>query len=474
MSSKKFPDGFLWGASSSAYQIEGAAEEDGKTLSQQDILNKKPGFADASVTSDHYHRYKEDVALMKEMGFSSYRFSFSWPRIFPDGGREVNQKGIQFYRNLIDELLNAGITPIPTLYHYDMPLALVEKYGGWIDRQSVRDFEFYADYVIREFADKIKYWTTINEQNIIVQYWDSKNLIPEEYKNNEQIKYQINHHLSLAHAIACKKVHQYVPGGMVGAPIDYTPIYPASTSGEDVVAAWNANCLRNFYFLDVYFKGKYNDAAFTYLKNNGLAPVMEPEDETIFKEGYSDFLAVNYYSSYCAKKPKPDAKRQMSGVNLSGEKGSISGYEIQPGFYEIVRNDNLETTQWDWTIDPSGLEFSLRQIHDLYGVPMMITENGLGAPDVLEADGTVKDPYRIEFLTKHLQAIKRAIDYGVKMISYNAWTVIDLLSTSNGYRKRYGFVYVNRTDEDVKDLRRYPKESFYWYKKVIESNGEDL
>lgn len=471
---KKFPEGFMWGASTSAYQVEGAYLDDGKLLSQQDILNKKEGFADTTVCSDHYHRYKEDVALMKEMGFSSYRFSISWPRIFPDGGTKINQKGVDFYHDLIDELLNAGIEPIPTLYHYDMPLALIEKYNGWIDRQSVVDFERYADFVIKEYASKVKYWTTINEQNIIVQYWDTKNIVDEKYLNNEQIKYQINHHLSLAHAIACKKVHDYVPNGMVGAPIDFTPIYPATTKGEDAVASANANALRNLYYLDVYFKGHYNEAAFIYLQKNSLAPVMLPGDEEIFKDGYSDFLAVNYYSSYCAKATQPGAKRRMSGVNLTGEKGAISGYEIQPDFYEIVRNDNLEATQWDWTIDPAGLEFSLRYIHDMYGVPMMITENGLGAPDILEDDGSVHDPYRIEFLTKHLAAIKRAIDYGVNMISYNAWTAIDLLSTSNGYKKRYGFVYVNRTDDDLKDLKRYKKDSFYWYQELIRTNGESL
>lgn len=471
---KKFPKGFLWGASTSSYQVEGGYLDDGKTLSQQDILNRKENFADTSVCSDHYHRYKEDVALMKEMGFTSYRFSISWPRIFPDGGETVNPKGVAFYHHLIDELLASGITPIPTLYHYDMPLALVEKYDGWINRQSVRDFERFADFVIKEFASKVKYWTTINEQNIIVQYWDNKNLIPEKYLNDPQIKYQINHHLSLAHAIACKKVHEYVPDGKVGAPLDFTPIYPASTKGEDVVAAANANALRNLYFLDVYFKGRYNDAALIYLEENNLAPRMEPGDEEIFKEGYSDFLAVNYYSSYCAKASSPNDTRRMSGVNLSGKKGEISGYELQPGFYEIVKNENLETTDWDWTIDAAGLEYSLRYLHDMYDIPMMIVENGLGAPDVLEKDGTIHDPYRIEYLTKHLHAIKRAIDYGVEMISYNAWSALDLLSTSNGYKKRYGFIYVNRTDEDVKDLKRYKKDSFYWYQKIISTNGEGL
>lgn len=212
MQKKAFPKDFLWGASTSAYQVEGAAYEDGKKASQQDIINqenyKKYGFANAGIASDHYHHFKEDVALMKEMGFTAYRFSIAWARVFPEGVGEVNEKGIQFYRDLIDELKKNGIEPIVTLYHYDLPWALVEKYDGWIGRQVVADFEAYARYVINEFKGKVKYWTTINEQSIIAQYIEQKCYIPEKYRGNNQIRYQINHHMNLAHAIACKLVHE--------------------------------------------------------------------------------------------------------------------------------------------------------------------------------------------------------------------------------------------------------------------------
>ena len=193
MKKKTFPDDFLWGASTSAYQVEGAAYEDGKKASQQDIINKDSykvyGFATAEVASDQYHHYKEDVAMMKEMGFTAYRFSIAWSRVFPDGTGEVNEKGIQYYRDLIDELLKNGIEPIVTLYHYDCPWALVEKYGGWLDRQIVRDFEYYARYIINEFKDKVKIWTTINEQSVIVQYWTQKCYIPEEYLDGKGREY---------------------------------------------------------------------------------------------------------------------------------------------------------------------------------------------------------------------------------------------------------------------------------------------
>ena len=253
--SKGFPNNFLWGAATSAYQVEGAAYEDGKKASQQDIINKenytKRGFATADIASDQYHHYKEDVALMKEMGFTTYRFSIAWSRVFPDGVGEVNEAGIQYYRNLIDELLANGIEPIVTLYHYDLPWALVEKYNGWLSREVVKDFAYFARYVINEFKDKVKYWTTINEQSIIVQYWTQKCYIPEELRDNNQLRYQINHHMNLAHAIACKLVHELVPGGLAGAAIGYSPVYPLTSKPEDVMAAQNAHDLRNAFYLDM-------------------------------------------------------------------------------------------------------------------------------------------------------------------------------------------------------------------------------
>lgn len=466
----KFPDNFLWGASTSAYQVEGAANTNGKKYSQQDVLNRKEGFPDASVASDHYHRYKEDVALMKELGLKSYRFSIAWTRIFPDGVGRVNEEGVEFYHNLLDELIKNDIIPIVTLYHYDFPLALVEKYGGWVDRQSVYDYEKYSEFVVKEFSQKIKYWTTINEQSIIVQYIDKKNLIPEQYLGNDQIRYQINHHMNLAHAISCKHVHKFVKGGQVGSAIGYAPVYAISSRPEDQLAALNANSLRNYFFLDIYFKGKYNEAAFKYLEENNLAPKIQDGDMELIQEGYSDFLALNYYYSDAAKAPSNGLDRQYSGVNLTGKKGEISGHEIQPNFYEIVSNPNLDTTDWDWSIDPIGLEYILRDIYERYGKPLMITENGIGAVDVLQ-DGKIHDQYRIDYISDHLKSIKSAIDFGVDVISYNPWSFIDVLSTSNGYKKRYGFVYVDRTDLDLKELKRIKKDSFYWYQNVIQNNS---
>ena len=346
----------------------------------------------------------------------------------------------------------------------------MEKYNGWLSREVVKDFAYFARYVINEFKDKVKYWTTINEQSIIVQYWTQKCYIPEELRDNNQLRYQINHHMNLAHAIACKLVHELVPGGLAGAAIGYSPVYPLTSKPEDVMAAQNA------HDLDIYFKGFYTKSAMIYLEEHGLAPVIEEGDMELIKEGYSDFLALNYYASECAKAcPMEEGKEiRYSGVNWSGKKGDMSGFETHPGFYEMCKNPNLDITDWDWAIDPTGLEYIFRDIYTRYNKPLMVTENGMGAFDTLTEDGRVHDDYRIKYLRDHIEAMHRAIDYGVEVLAYCPWSAVDLLSTSNGVKKRYGFIYVDRTDDDPKECARIRKDSFYWYKQVIKSNGADL
>lgn len=471
----KMPDGFLWGASTSAYQVEGAANEDGKKPSQMDVLNQNTGFADATVASDQYHRYREDVALMKECGFNAYRFSFSWSRIFPDGTGAVNEKGIAYYDRLIDALLEAGIMPVPTLYHYDMPMALVERYDGWISRRSVEDFAAYAKFLILRYRDKIKYWLTINEQSIIVEFWKKKNYIPEKYHDNPQIKYQINHHMNLAQAMACRMVHEYVKGGKAGAAIGYSPVYGLDSTPKNMLAMLNAEDLKNHFFLDVYFKGSYPAGAMCYLKEKHMAPVIEEGDMEILKAGISDFLGVNYYASKCVKWPDEENNSlREAKSNLEGRKGAMGAYEVMPDFYQYLKNPNADTNDWDWTIDPSGMEYLLRDIYERYQIPMVITENGLGARDEVGADGKIHDGCRIDYWKAHLKAIHRAIQLGVEVFGFLPWSFVDVLSTSNGYQKRYGLVYVNRDDKEIRDLARIPKDSYYWYQKVIETNGACL
>lgn len=469
-----FPENFLWGASISAFQAEGAAYKDGKKASQMDHINQDTSFADTRITSDFYHHYKEDIALMREAGFTAFRFSIAWSRVFPDGTGKLNEKGIAFYDDLINELLANGIEPVPTLYHYDLPMALVKKYDGWIDRQVVEDFNYYAEFIIKRYRKKVKFWLTINEQSIIVEFWKKKNYIPEKYHNDPQIKFQINHHMNLAHAHVCQLVHKYVDNGVCGPAIGYSPIYGLNAEPKNMLAMLNAEDLKNHFYLDIYFKGRYPIGALKYLEEHGWAPKIEEGDMEIIQKGTSDFLGVNYYASKCVKFPDKDTEFREARSNLAGKKGAMGAYEAMPNFYEYVKNPYASSNDWDWTIDPTGMEYLLRDIYERYGIPMMITENGLGARDVLETDGYIHDDYRIDYWRQHLKAIQRAITLGVNVFGFLPWSFIDLLSTSNGYDKRYGLVYVDRTDDDVKNLKRYKKYSFYWYQKVIQTNGEDL
>ena len=474
MTTNYFPKDFLWGAATSAYQVEGAADTHGKKKSIADVLTEQSQvFADSSVSVDHYHRYEEDVRLMAELGLNSYRFSINWSRIFPDGSGEVNQEGVDFYNHLIDALVKYNIEPIATIYHFDLPLALHERYGGWQSREVLNDFIAYCKFVYTAFGDRVKYWLTINEQSVILQYSLKKNLIDPSTPNAEQIKYQINHHLHLAHAHAVNIGHELVKGSMIGPALGYNPIYPLDSHPDNVIAAMNAQDLRNQMFLDVYCKGEYTKSAWNYLERNGLAPKVEPEDWALLKSAKSDYLAINYYMSNTAKAPAPDAVRVSGATNLLGKKGHFK-YQIEPGFFEMTKNPNVETTEWDWEIDPVGLRFALRDIYTRYNLPMMITENGIGLYDKVEEDGSINDDDRIDYLRKHLQQCNLALQDGVELLGYYPWSFIDLLSTSNGFAKRYGFVHVNRDDNDVKDLKRTPKKSFGWYKRVIESGGAEL
>ncbi len=474
-----FPEGFLWGAATSAYQCEGAALEDGKKENQQDVINRQihdeRGYADASVTADFYHHYKEDVALMAEMGFKSFRLSINWSRVLPDGVGEPNPKGVQFYHDLFAELHAHGIEPIVTMWHYDLPMALVEKYGGWRSRQMVDDFEYYARFLAKEYGSEVRYWLTINEQSIVVNYIDKKNLISKEDFYNPRYRYQANHYMNLAHAKAAIAIHELVPNALVGAALDCAPYYPASSAPQDVLASRHANEFKNYFYMDAYIKGTYTPSVLAYLERQGLMFDVEPGDLELIKRGSEcfDFLGVNYYQSGCVKAPTPGKSRHPKENNKTGKGGHVE-YEVQPDLFEGTKNEYLVDTDFSMPIDPSGLQFILEEINDRYGIPVMICENGLGAYDTLEKDGSIHDPYRIEYIRQHIKAMKAAIANGVQLWGYNPWSAMDLLSTSNGIAKRYGFIYVDRTDDDVRECRRYRKDSFYWYKNVIATNGKNL
>ena len=464
---KPFPENFFWGASSSAYQVEGAALEDGKGPSCQDVKEIPEGTSDLSVSVDHYHRYKEDIALMAEMGFKSYRFSISWSRILPAGTGAVNPQGIAFYNNLIDECLKYGIEPIVTMFHFDMPAALDER-GSWSKRESIDWFAEFATVLFENFGDRVKYWLTINEQNMLTLVGPIIGTlhVPEGTTNLTKEIYQQNHHQLVAQAKAMQICHKMLPEAKIGPAPNIALVYAASSKPEDVIASQNFNAIRNWLYLDAAVYGVYNNLVWSYLEENDATPQVTEEDLAIMKAAKPDFLGINYYNTATV-----EASTEEDQAGVVGDQQSR---RTIPGIARSVSNPNLVKTEFGWEIDPVGFRSTVREIYSRYRLPILITENGLGAYDSLTEDGKVHDPYRIDYLRHHIEQIHLAITDGVEMMGYNPWSAIDLISTHEGIKKRYGFIYVDRDDFDLKTLKRYRKDSFYWYKKVIASNGQDL
>ncbi|QNR69011.1 glycoside hydrolase family 1 protein [Paenibacillus peoriae] len=461
---KAFPENFFWGASTSAYQVEGAWDEDGKGPSVIDMANHVEGVTDFKVTSDHYHMFKEDVALMAELGFKAYRFSIAWTRIYPQGAGEVNQKGIAFYSSLIDELIKYGIEPIVTMYHFDLPYAL-EKQGGWSKRETIDAFEQYAKTLFENFGDRVKYWLTINEQNMLILHPGSIGTLDTSLENPQKVLYQQNHHMLVAQAKAMVLCHEMLPDAKIGPAPNIGVIYPASSKPEDTLAADNYAAIRNWLYLDMAVFGRYNHIAWSYLVEKGYEPVIEEGDMDILAKGNPDFIAFNYYTSQTVGESLDDG----NDFSHTGDQHEIVG---EPGAYRGSINPNLQTTEFGWEIDPVGFRTTLRQIYSRYHLPLIVTENGLGAFDKLEEGDVVNDPYRIDFFKKHIEQIQLAITDGVEVFGFCPWSAIDLVSTHQGSSKRYGFIYVDREEFDLKDLRRIRKQSFYWYQKLISTNGE--
>lgn len=474
---KGFPDDFLWGSASAAYQVEGAAEEDGKGRSIWDNFVRIPGKTFKATTGDvavdHYHRYKEDIALMAEMGLKTYRFSISWPRIYPEGRGQVNEKGLQFYDNVIDECLKYGIEPMVTIYHWDLPQALQDEYGGWESRRIIDDYENYARTLFKRYGNKVKYWITLNEQNVYTMHGWIMATHPPGKKDDLKMFYQVNHHAFLAHAKAVLAFKELVPDGKIGASFAFTPCYPLDCNPINNMAKADYDDLQSYWWMDVYAYGRYPKAAFRYLEEQGVAPTMESGDAELIKKGAKvDFMGVNYYQSAVAEYNPIDGVG-LGEMNTTGKKGTaqVSG---KPGVYKNPPNPYLKTTDWDWTIDPMGIRMCCRTITSRYNLPIVISENGLGAFDKKTEDNKIHDDYRIAYLKAHIEELKEAINEGCEVLAYCTWSITDLLSWLNGYQKRYGFIYVDREEEEGSSMDRYKKDSFYWYQNVIKTNGEEL
>ena len=464
---KPFPKDFLWGASTSAYQVEGANLEDGKGPSCQDVKVVPEGTSDLTVCADQYHHYKEDVALMAEMGFKVYRFSISWSRIIPQGTGEINPKGIEYYNNLIDECLKYNMIPLVTMFHFDMPAALDER-GSWSNPESVDWFVNFSRVMFENFGDRVKYWLTINEQNMLTLVGPliGTLTIPEGTENVIREIYQQNHHMLVAQAKAMALCHEMLPGAKIGPAPNISLVYAATCKPEDVLAAQNFNAIRNWLYLDMAVFGKYNNLVWAYLEENDATPVFAEGDAEALANGHPDFIGFNYYST---------ATVEYSGAEDVTKQGGDqqSGTDI-PGMFKAYANPNLPRTEFNWEIDPVGYRNTLREVYSRYRLPIIITENGLGAYDTLTEDGKVHDQYRINYLRTHIEQMRLAISDGVEMMGYCPWSAIDLISTHEGMRKRYGFIYVDRDEFELRSMARYRKDSFFWYKQVIASNGENL
>ena len=468
----RFPENFLWGASSSAFQIEGGWDEDGKGMTVADFnsFKRSDRQADSRIASDFYHHYKEDIALMKELGMQIYRFSISWARIIPDGDGEVNPKGVAFYHDVIDTLLENEIQPFVTLYHFDLPYALVEKYNGWEDRRCVDAFEKYARVCFAEYGNQVKYWQVINEQNLMIRVDERMNINePDPYKA-DKMRAQMDYHMFLAHAIAVKLCHEIVEGGKIGPAVSSTCTYPLTNKPEDVWAAKMNDYMKTVYCLDMHVYGKYSGIYMRYLKDRDIVPVMLEGDEEILAWGKPDYIALNYYRTLCASYLPADEEHPVGMRVYRGNEVDFDQY----GYCRDERNTNLAASEYGAQIDPMGLRIVLNDYYARYHLPLLITENGLGMADTLTEDGKVHDPYRIDYIREHIRACALSIEDGVELMGYSPWSFEDLLSSHQGFRKRYGFVYINREDMDLKDLARIRKDSFYWYQKVIATNGEEL
>lgn len=465
-----FPENFLWGGAVAANQCEGAYQEDGKGLSVQDVLPHGIRGSRTDVPTednmklagiDFYHRYEEDIRLFAKMGFKVFRTSIAWSRIFPKGDEEEpNEKGLEFYDRLFEECHKYGIEPLVTISHYETPLYLAEHYNGWADRRMIAFYERYVRVIFERYRNQVKYWLTFNEINSILHApFMSGGIAAPAEELTEQELYQAAHHELVASALATKIAHEMMPEAKIGCMILSMPTYPLTPSPDDVLRAMEEEH-KNFFFGDVHVRGTYPGYMKRYFREHGIEIQFAPEDEEILKHTV-DFVSFSYYMSCCAT---ADAGKQNRG------NGNLMGG---------VPNPTLKASDWGWQIDPKGLRYVLNQYWDRYQKPLFIVENGLGAVDQLVDDGaggkTVDDSYRIEYLRAHLEQLKEAIEDGVEVMGYTSWGCIDVVSASTAeLKKRYGYIYVDRNDDGTGTLKRYKKRSFYWYQKVIASNGEEL
>lgn len=455
----QLPKNFYWGGSVSSFQTEGAWNEGGKGLSIYDVRPTPAGHADWKVAIDEYHRYKEDIALMKQMHFNFYRFSIAWSRIIPNGDDDVNEEGVAFYNRLIDELIANGITPMITLVHFDMPYKLVKEYNGFASRYVVDLFERYARVCMERFGNRVKHWMSFNEQNLhsMRLIYSNAEVVPEGI-SEPAFLYQVAHNVMIAHCKAVKALRELVPDAKFGGMTTITNYYPATTTPQNNLFVQKANNLMNMWVTHVHAKGSYPSYYTHYLKERGWYPHFEEGDEELLKNT-CDYLCFSYYRSNTLTEGEFDMTTPFADIV---EK-------------HVIKNPHLEATEWGWEKDAKGLRYVMNDLYERYDMPIFILENGMGARESLDENEEIHDDYRIKYHQEHIEEMKKAIiEDGVECLGYITWGPIDIPSSSCEVAKRYGFVYVNRTDSELLDLRRIPKKSFYWIAQVFGSNGENL
>lgn len=470
-----FRKDFLWGGAMAANQCEGAYREGGRGMAICDVLPfggerypvmkgeapmPEPDaayFYPAREGIDFYHHYKEDIALLGEMGFKTFRLSIAWSRIYPNGDDTLpNEEGIEFYENVFRECQKYGIEPLVTITHYDMPLHLVTEYGGWRSRKLIDLYKRLVITLFERFRGLVKYWLTFNEINIMTSAcFMAAGIIFQEGEDRYKTVYNAVHHVLVASAWAVKLCHEMLPEAQIGCMLNAGIYYPKTCNPKDVFAAQEEN-RKHYMFTDVQVHGYYPCYVCREFERNGYTIPFAKDDEQVLRENLVDFVSFSYYSTRVV------------------EAGAEGKYDSN--LLHSAANPFLEREPWGRFLDPLGLRITMNEIYDRYQKPMFIVENGLGAVDEPDENGYVEDDYRINYLRSHIIEMKNAVELdGVDLMGYTCWGPIDLVSVATGeMRKRYGFIYVDRDNMGHGTMKRSKKKSFEWYKKVITTNGEDL
>ncbi|MFC3781006.1 glycoside hydrolase family 1 protein [Bacillus chungangensis] len=483
---KSFPKDFLWGGAIAACQSEGGFGKNGRGIAVSDIsffdknIDRQDLAKHRNITTeiietamkdpgtkrypkrhgiDFYHRYQEDIALCAEMGFKVFRFSMAWSRIFPTGEELTpNEEGLAFYDAVLTEIEKHGMEPLVTISHFEMPLALVNKYNGWADRRVIEMFVRFANTLFDRYKNRVKYWISFNEINAgRFTTFKSTGVVKDKSEHYLRDCYQAVHHQFVAAAMITRDLHAMMPEAKMGCMIAFFTTYPATCNPDDVIQMMLDNQYDNFFYTDVMIRGKYPKYMNRFFVDEGISLVMEEGDLELLANYPADYLAFSYYMSSISSAKADELVQTDANLKSTG------------------KNPYLESSDWGWQIDPKGLRYTLNTVYDRYQVPLFIVENGIGAEDQVTADGQVNDDYRIAYLQKHIEQMREAVVDGVDLIGYTMWSSIDIISSGTSeMSKRYGFIYVDQDDEGNGTLNRLKKKSFYWYQKVIESNGEDL